>query len=103
MATGASLGAGCMADILRRFPPVCFPQSRRFSLHRLSEPGGARRRASAVWLVRPDVGIVGRDSVAMARAVPAGRLFLHAAADRVVRVLRVFLLRELALYRHLHG
>src|SRR5271166_3535416 len=46
---------------------------------------------------------LGRNAAAMAGAVSAGGIFLQSAPDHRLRVLPVFLLRELALHRNLHG
>src|SRR6516162_8371826 len=103
LAAAATLGGRRLDRFLSLVSGLCLPHARRISLHRLRQSGGARGRTPALRMVWQDPGPLGRNHSAVACAPAPCRLFLPPSPAGRLHVLLVLLLRELALYRHLHG
>ena len=100
---GVAAGAGRVDRLLCRFPGLRLLRARRISLHRHGQPRRPRRRPQSVRMVRSHALPLGRHAAAVAGPISSGRVLLHATRDRRLRLLPVFLFRELALHGNLHG
>src|ERR1700738_3961374 len=103
METDFAILRNCVAVLLSSFPTVCGKEPQRLSVSRLREFDHSRRGTSffrLLWIhdhySRRNVG--GVDCAAAVR-----RVLLCSSRDIWLCLLRILVLRELSVHRHVHG